>query len=156
MAAIISFPLFLSGGENAMRNDIYLQCFRNGQPAGWPVPALLLLFPIQTRESRPGSWHIRYDERNSCDIAVFPFPANGAFIESLCIHRPCSDSRLWQALFTLLRIGNVVLYSSGDLPPLVAEETALAHLPPGMIESLGPPVCVHSAQESQQAVVYGE
>jgi hypothetical protein len=139
-----------------MRHDIYLQCFRDGQPAGWPVAALLLMFPVQTRESRPGSWRVQYNERHLCDIAVSPLPANGAVIESLCIHRPCSDARLWQALFTLLRMGNVVLYSSGDLPPLVAAETAIAHLPPGMIESLGRPVCVHSAQEIQQAVANGE
>ena len=134
-----------------MSSDIHIQCFRNGEPAGLPWQALLLLFPVQTGESTPEFWRVRYDPQNSCGISVSPLPANNALMESLCIHRPCGDERLWQSLYTLLRMGNVVLYFSDGSPPVVADEAATAHLPPGMVESLGRPRCVHSGSDIRQA-----
>ncbi|MGB7539993.1 MAG: hypothetical protein WBM17_15740 [Anaerolineales bacterium] len=139
-----------------MSFDIFVQCFRNGEPAGLPWQALLLLFPVQAAESTPEFWRIRYDDRNSCDIHLSTLPKNEAFIESLCVHRPCGDKRLWRALFTILRMGNVVLYFPGNSPPLVADAAATAHLPPGMIESLGRPVCIHSAREIRSVVENGD
>jgi hypothetical protein len=155
-AAILSRSLDRSGGGDSLSFDIFVQCFRNGEPAGLPWHALILLFPVQAAESTPDFWHVRYDNLNSCDIHVSTLPKNEAFIESLCVHRPCSHERLWQALFTLLKMGNCVLYFPGNSPPLVADEAAVAHLPPGMIESLGRPVCVHSAQEIRSAIENGK
>ncbi len=134
-----------------MGADIYIHCFRGGEPAGLPWQALLLLFPVQTGESTPEFWRIRYDAQNSCDFSVSSLPANDALVESLCIHRPCGDERLWQALFTLLRMGNVVLIIPDGSPPIVADEAVIAHLPPGMVDSLGRPRCVHSGREIKQA-----
>jgi hypothetical protein len=135
-----------------MSCDIRLQCFRDGEPAGIPWTALLLLFPVQTAESTPELWRIRYDEDNSCEIALSPLPLNESFIQSLCVHRPCRDDRLWQALFTVLRMGHAILYFSGGAQPLAADESAAAHLPPGMVEALGFPRCIKSGLEIRQVV----
>jgi len=132
--------------------DLCLRCFRDGEPAGIPWTALLLLFPVQTAESTPGLWHIRYDELNTCAIAISPLPLKETFIESIRVLNPCRDDRLWQALFTVLRMGHVILYVPGDAPPLVADFSAAAHLPPGMADKSGSPRVVHSGLEIRQAV----
>ncbi|MBN2086573.1 MAG: hypothetical protein JW748_15255 [Anaerolineales bacterium] len=134
-----------------MSADIYIQCFLDGEPAGLPWQALILLFPVQTAESTPDFWQVRYDAQNSCGLSVSTLPANDTLIESLCIRRPCGDERLWRSLYTLLRMGNVVLYFPNGSPPVVADEAVTAHLPPGMLDSLGRPRCVRSGAEIEQA-----
>ena len=132
--------------------ELALRCFRDGEPAGIPWTALLLLFPVQTAESTPGMWRIRYDEQNSCAFAVSPLPLQESFIESIRIHNPCRDDRLWQALFTVLRMGHVVLRIPGNSLLLAADESAADHLPPGMADKPGSLRVVHSGFEIRQAV----
>ena len=75
-----------------------------------------------------------------------------ALVESLCIHRPCGDTRIFDAVLSLLRMGSVVLVFPGDAPPLVASESVLPDLPSGMADSMRPPRCVRSAEEILQII----
>jgi hypothetical protein len=129
-----------------MSLNVYLQCFRDGEPAGLPRAGVRDLFPVGA-DSEPDYWRVRYDDLNSCDIVVVPDPADGALVRSLCVHRPCRDGRLWDALLGVMRLGPVALYFPGDAPPLVADEAAGPHLPPDLVEALGPPRRVGSGEE---------
>lgn len=130
-----------------MSFEIYVNCFRRGEPGGIPRSAVQAFFPIVDAESEPDYWSVRYDDRNSCQITVTPCDSSHELVTSLCIHRPCGDGRLWDALFSVMKLGAVVLYLPADTPPLVVDNAAIAHLPVEMIEALGDPVCVKSGKE---------
>jgi hypothetical protein len=76
-------------------------------------------------------------------------------VTALCIHRPCGDARFWEAVLSILRMGSVILYFPGMETPLVASEWVASDLPNGMVESVGQPRCVGSAQEILDAIHKG-
>jgi hypothetical protein len=49
-----------------MSFEVYLQCFRGGEPAGIPLATARTLFPIVNEESEPDYWRVRYDAQNDC------------------------------------------------------------------------------------------
>ncbi len=62
--------------------------------------------------------------------------------------RPCGDIRLWDALASILRLGNAALCFSSGAPLLIADADVAQHLPKGMTEgSLGAPKYVTSGAE---------
>lgn len=95
------------------------------------------LFPIIASNSEENRWHVRYDELNSCDIFVQPHLTGPSEIAGLCVMRPCSHPALGDALFDVLKLGNVVLYFPGGSHPLVADESTAEHIPKDMLNSLG-------------------
>lgn len=135
-----------------MSFEVFVQCFEGGGPAGIPLAAVRTLFPIVEAESVAGEWAVRYDELNSCRISVTRLQSNPALMEALCVWRPCVDSRLWDALFEVLRLGPAALYFPGNAAPLVASEAAGEQLPADMVEALGRPRAVRSGQEIIEAI----
>jgi hypothetical protein len=127
--------------------ELYLRCYAGGQPFGLPRADVRALFPIEEKESKRDSWSIRYDGQNACRIGITAADSDGEEITSLCVDRPCSDLRLYEALLSILRMGSVVLYFPGEAPPLVASDSAVVDLPQDAIESLGRPKTVQSAEE---------
>src|SRR5438046_261634 len=117
--------------------EVYLQCFEHGQPAGIPRAIVRSAFPIVS-ECDSDHWHVDYSEFNSCDVAVATVDNDPESIHYLCVERPCVDPRLWDGLFELMRLGNVVFWSP-DSDPLIASASAGEHMPPDMIEVLGQP-----------------
>jgi hypothetical protein len=103
-------------------------------------------------ESEPDYWSVHYDDINTCRIAVTPLPSDPSLVESLCVHRPCGDPGLWDALLAVLRLGPVVLYFPGDAPPLVASEAIEEHLPADMVQAMGRPRVVQSGREIVEAI----
>jgi hypothetical protein len=134
-----------------MSFNVHLQCFQDGEPAGLPRAGVRALFPVGA-DSEPDYWRVRYDDMNSCDILIVPDPVDGAILRSLCVHRPCGDRRLWDALFAVMQLGPVALYFLGSAPPLVVDDAAIAHLPAELLEALGPPRRVRSGEEIRQAI----
>jgi hypothetical protein len=132
--------------------EVFLQCFERGAPSGVPRAAVRPLFPVVETESEPDHWAVRYDDVNSCHVSVTPLASDPALLQSLCVFRPCADPRLWDALFSVLRLGPAVLYFPGDDPPLVASEAAGEQLPSDMVEALGQPRVVRSGQEIVEVV----
>jgi|SRR5271165_1301908 len=126
--------------------EVYLQCYRDGKPAGIPRGPVRALFPIVEEESEPNYWSVHYGPADSCKIGVTPLASNHELIESLCVYRPCGDLRMWEALLSILKMGSVILYFPGGESLLMASESAAADLPKELVESMGPR-CVHSAQE---------
>jgi hypothetical protein len=132
--------------------EVFVQCFERGEPAGVPRAAVRPLFPVVEGESEPDYWAVRYDDLNSRHIGVRPLASEASLVESLCVHRPCGDARLWDTLLAVLRLGSLVLYYPGNAPPLVASESVWKHLPADMVEAMGPPRTVRSGQEIVEAI----
>jgi hypothetical protein len=127
--------------------EVFVQCFEGGKPAGIPRADVRSLFPVEESRSEPDYWSVYYDDLNSCHISVSPLAADPQLLEALCVFRPCGDRRLWEALLAVLRLGSVALYFPGDAPPLVASEVAGEQLPVEMVEAMGQPRVVSSAEE---------
>ncbi len=132
-----------------MSFDVYLHCLEESERLGISIAAVRSLFPILEEESGPDYWRVYYDEQNSCDIGVTAAGPDGGVLQSLHVARPCGDLMLWQALFSVLRMGFVVIYWPGG-PPVVADEMVAAALPNDMTDSLGEPRVVTSAEELLQ------
>lgn len=124
--------------------ELYLNCFGAAEHTGIPRIALRSLFPIVEEESEPDYWRIRYDSANSCHIGVTAIPSAADMIGSLYVDRPCGHPLLWEALISVLRMGQVVMFWPGG-PPVVAGDAT--DLPASTIASLGPPRSVTSAGE---------
>jgi hypothetical protein len=134
-----------------MSFNLHLQGFEAGAPVGLPRAHVRALFPVGA-DSEPDCWRVRYDDLNWCDLIVVPDPSDRTLIRSLCVHRPCRDGRLWDALLEVMRLGQVALYTPGDTPPLVADDSVAPHLPPALVEAFGPPRRVDSGHEIRRAI----
>jgi hypothetical protein len=130
-----------------MSLDVYLQVFDKGEATGIPRDSVRdAVGAVFVTETASGSWRVQYDAENSCDVYL-NVDAGAGMLQGLSINRPCGDMRLWQALATILRLGNVVLYFPGCKAPLIANLNARQHLPLDMIEALGEPMILTSGAE---------
>ena|SRR5579883_2929775 len=129
-----------------MSFPVYVDCWRNGQQSTIPKAAVLALFPVEEMERDAEVWNLEYGPLDSCQVHLYA-ESDPTQIGGFCVHRPCKDMRLWDALAAVLRLGTLVLYWPGCEFALVADETMAAHLPEEVVESLGPPKCVHSGEE---------
>jgi hypothetical protein len=129
-----------------MSFDVYIQCFDKGQPAGISRARVRDAFGTAVTESATERWKVSYDARNSCDVYL-SLDAGAGVLRGLSINRPCGDLRLWDALASVLTLGNVVLYFQGCKSPLVANLNVRRHLPHDMIEALGEPIIAGSGAE---------
>jgi hypothetical protein len=127
--------------------DVYLQAFCQGAPSGIPRHRIREAFGTYVSEKQGDYWQVRYDDLNSCDIVLGAHQGDLAAVESLAIHRPCEDKRLWEALASILALGNVVIYFPGCRAPLIARIEVASHLPAEMIEALGQPIVVKDGAE---------
>jgi hypothetical protein len=127
-----------------MSFEVYVQCFGENESTGIPRAVVRSLFPIIPAESKPDFWRARYDAQNSCHISVTALPSNKEMLKSFCVERPCGDSRLWEALITVLRMGSIVMFWPGG-PPIVSDESVSSKLPHIIINALGTTRAVSSA-----------
>jgi hypothetical protein len=109
------------------------------------------LFPVVEEESEPDYWKIRYDSLNTCHIGVTAVTSASDLLSSFYVERPCGDPHLWEALFSVLNRGPIVLFFPGG-PPIVASNQVGAALPEEMSSSLGEPRYVHSAGEISKII----
>src|SRR5258708_10790988 len=122
-----------------MSFDVYMQVFDKGESAGIPHDSIRDGFGAAfVTESEPDRWKVLYDAQNSCDICLSSDASTG-MVQGLSINRPRAALRLWDALASILALGNVVLYFPDCRAPLVANLNARQHLPLDMIEALGEP-----------------
>ncbi|SPE60703.1 hypothetical protein SBV1_470007 [Verrucomicrobia bacterium] len=78
--------------------------------------------------------------------------ADKSLLRGFTVLRPCADARFWDAMASILRLGNVVLYFPARCPPLIADDKVAQHLPPSMIEAIGPPKRVSTGREILNAL----
>lgn len=127
--------------------ELFIQCFQDGESAGIARADLRDAFGDYLYENKPDFWQLRYDATNSCDVYLTAEDADIGKVQGFCVNRPCADERLWDALASILTLGNVVLYFPGGQAPLVGSSGVKEHLPPDMVEALGEPVIVPSGTE---------
>jgi hypothetical protein len=126
--------------------EVYVQCFGESEWTGISRTAVTSLFPIIAEESEPDRWRVRYNDKNSCHIRVTALASDKTMLKSLSVERPCGDSRLWEALISVLRMGSVVLFWPGG-PPVVSNDGVASNLPKEMTEVIGPARSVRSAED---------
>jgi hypothetical protein len=136
-----------SGRKAALMSfDVYLQCFDMGEPAGISRDSVRDAFGTAVTESEPDRWRVSFDAQNSCDV-YSSFDASAEMLQGLSVNRPCGDLRLWDALASVLTLGNVVRYFPGCKAPLVANLDVSRHLSRDMIATLGEPIIAGSGAD---------
>jgi hypothetical protein len=129
-----------------MSFDIYMMFFRGGEPARIPRTVIARVFGAVADTSDPRGW---WDLADSS--AVLNVGEEGE-IEFLSVNRPPhAEHPFWPALVDFLReTGGVLFWPGGG--QVVTDQVAAAHLPPKMIEILGPPIITNSAEEILKAI----
>ncbi len=134
-----------------MSFEVFISCFKDGQPAGVPCQQVRNAFGSFITQSGAFEWQLSYDETNSCDIILTPHN-DERLLHGFTVVRPCSDERFWDALASILRLGDIVLYFPGSCPPLVSDGAVIRHLPPDMIKAMGEPKCVATGRQILEAL----
>jgi len=129
-----------------MSFELYLQCFGETERLGLSRDSIRALFPVDEASSEPDYWRLRYDSQNSCDIGVHSLLTDVTKLADFYVERPCRDIRLWDSLFTVLNMGSVVLFFP-EGPLIISKGISGTGIPQEMVDSLGPPVQVNSAEE---------
>jgi hypothetical protein len=133
--------------------EVYLQCFDRGDTAGIPRSSIRPLFPIVEDKSEQDLWYLRYDDLNCCHVSVQTLTMDASQVAALSVWGPCKDRRLWDALYVVLCLGNVVFYYPGCTAPYVASNKAAEHLPVDLVQALGQPIVVESGKEMASEMV---
>lgn len=131
-----------------MSFDIFVQCFGETAKSGLRRERVRSLFPIVEDESGLEHWVVRYDALNSSDIYL---ASDDESLKCLKVSRPAGNRQLWEALLTVLEMGQVVMFWPGS-PPLVAREINASDLPEGMREALGEPVFISQPEQFFEAL----
>lgn len=126
-----------------MSFDLFVGCFRNGKKATFPRSLVDEYFGPYVTAKHPECLTLTFDASSQSYLYV----EEASAIDGFSINRPCTSSKLYEALLSLLRSENLALYMPGNCPPLIANPSAAAHLPKDMVDSLGPPVMLSSSDE---------
>src|SRR5437763_470355 len=136
-----------------MSFEVFIQCFTRGEHDGVAVADIQHAFGPELQAGEQDWWKVVYDEQNYCDILMHFLPPDRRLVHFMSVQRPCDDRRRWEALFTTLKLGHVVLYFPARKPPLlVSDESVSEHLPKEMVESMGAVTHVGSAQDILDAI----
>jgi hypothetical protein len=124
-----------------MSFDVYVQWFQDGGPQGVPEDRVRSVFGDALKAQEAFGWRLFYGPGLESDVFV---SGRDGKVDGLTVNRPVEAPALWQSLFDFLGIENAVFYFPGS--GLFIRSTAVAaHLPPEMVEALGPPQVVSSA-----------
>ena len=129
-----------------MSFDLYLQSFRDGEAAGIPIDAIRSAFGSALTELEDDFWQVVYGPADSSDLFLRPLASDPELIHNISIHRPCCDARLFRAIWTLLEFPGTCLYFPGETPPLTRDASMADSMPADMVEALGTPILIDSAE----------
>ncbi len=131
-----------------MSFEAFVQCFKDGELATVPRRQVRDAFGSFLIEGGAFDWRLCYSATDNCDVMLTVDDTNKSLLRVFTVLRPCGDARFWDAMASILRLGNVVLYFPANCPPLVADNRVAQHLPPSMIEAMGQPKLVSSGKET--------
>ncbi|MGN7770177.1 hypothetical protein [Phyllobacterium sp. 22552] len=138
-----------------MSLDIFINCFEAGETGYFRLDLIDEIFGpfVVGRDNQHRLWKLDYGQNNTSDLYFSLKEGDASLCSDLTINRPCSDPRLYDALLSVLRQSNSVLfYPTDDDPPLIGKETTRPHLPEDMVTSLGTPVIARSGTEIIQTI----
>lgn len=145
----------LSSYGSEMSFDVFLSCYQNGEPSGVEETLVREAFgeALIGENIEFSSWHLEFgNEIQSCDVFITRLPADPARILSILVSRPVMETRLWESLYRIMQLGNVILFFPGGRSPLFAGEQAVQHFPQDMLEALGQPVIIKNGSEILAAI----
>ena len=131
-----------------MSLDIYVRWFRDGAAEGVPEGRVRTIFGDALEAQDELGWRISYG--HGLDSQVY-LSLRDSKIEGLTVNRPAEAPELWQALFDLLGVQNGVFFFPGSRL-FVRSAAVAAHVPLEMVEALGSPEVVSSAEALRQTL----
>jgi hypothetical protein len=135
--------------------EAFVQCFKDGDFDTIPMDPVRAAFGSFLSEDGPYDWRIYYNELNSCDVMLQLDDKHKKRLRGFTVLRPCADRRFWDAIMSILKMGNLVLYFPAHCSPLVADHEVIKHLPPSLIEGLGTPKCITKGKDIPKHVRAG-
>ncbi len=133
-----------------MSFELFLCCYRDGEPAGIDEGRLRKAFGVAlaSEDLEFNCWHLEFGpEINCCDVFVTRLESDEKQVKALLVSRPVSEKRLWQKLFNIMQLDNVILFFPGGKSPLFACENAIRHFPQDMVDALGKPKIIKNGAE---------
>jgi hypothetical protein len=120
-----------------MSFDIWFSCFQHGNVAKFPLAVAegALGHLIVRRE--PECWFLKSGAVYIDDEEV---------IDGFAVNRPPGDDAFWEGVLSILRQTPTVLYWP-EGGAVVADDSAIAHMPADMIEIVGMPTVVSTVAE---------
>lgn len=137
-----------------MSIEAFIWRYDRGENVSTPLDDVLQIFRPYTDsfDAETGVLSVRFGgETDSCDIYLGAAAAGGGMINAITIASPVQDSRLWDCVLAILRFGNAILFFSDDSTPLYATPDAPSHFPPDLLDYLGEPTLVATAQDIIQS-----
>jgi len=134
-----------------MSFDIFLVCLNGGEVATFPRAALEKAFALFIERRTQRRWQLR---DSLADVWIEATDE----ISGFGVSRPPGDRQhpFWRELLALMQRTQTVLHwpSIGPLPhAVVAQESAIAHMPADMIDVLGKPKIVTNPDEFWQFIL---
>lgn len=130
--------------------EAFIWRYEHGESVSLPLADVLAVFSSHTVgfDAKSGVLSVQFgDEINSCDIYLGKESAFTGLTRGIMISRPVQALELWECLFKIMQTGNVILFFSDDTTPLYATAGAPDHFPDDLLDSLGEPKQVATAQE---------
>ena len=124
-----------------MSFDVYIQWFHDGDSQGLPEERVRSAFGDALKVQDDFGWRLSYGPGLESDVYV---SRRDGKVEGLTVNRPAEAPALWQALFDFLGVENAVFFFPGS-GLFIRSIAVVRHLPPEMVEALGPPRVVSSA-----------
>ena len=135
-----------------MSFQLYLQAFSAGKPAGFTRNALRHAFAGTLIELEEDYWQADVGSAMRSDLFLSFLEDGSERIHSVSIDHASADARLWHAVWTLLGLPGTVFHFPGSDAPLARDPGTASALPPGLLETLGQPTIIASAQDIQRVV----
>ncbi|MEK8035018.1 hypothetical protein AACH06_29735 [Ideonella sp. DXS29W] len=133
-----------------MSFDLFVGSFIGGERASFPATVLRGAFGPFIIETEP-KWFVLSFGPDVSDKCALYVDTNADQIDSFSID-PLDDSRLYEALFSILKIPGLTLYMPGSCPPLVGHAETAEHLPAEMIQTLGEALLLKAASEIPERI----
>ena len=137
--------------ELDMSFEIFLQCYRNGEPATFKRTILEEAFGLRdtSRNRRPWFFKVDYPDGGGADV----YPDDGDDQQGIMFSR-CGGDTFFDALYRLAEVTKSVIFWPYQSPAVaVTNETTVAHLPSCFLdEGIGPAHVVHSGRELRDYV----
>ena len=118
-----------------MSFDVYLASFKDRSASGIPRSSIMDAFGDLVRWKDERSGETRYSGTNDgCWIGLSAAQDDASLITFISINRPVGQQQFWDALYQIMRLGNVALFFPGCDGVLIASASVTAHLPPELVE----------------------
>lgn len=132
-----------------MSYDIFLQCYRNGEPITFKRSVFNEIFETETDPRDPDFEQPRYSDGSGGDIYV-----DENDIQTIMFNH-CGGDIFWTKVYELLDVTQSVIFWPGGGPASVVTSTkVLKHLPDDWTETFGEVHVVHNGRELE-ALIYG-